>query len=614
MIPGAASLRRSDRPSRLGRLSATQDAGFFMPQLFLTSADGSEREIPLTATPITIGRSPENVLALNDTLLSRFHCVIEPAPTRPHGETFDVDESGDTEAATWHLRDLGSRNGTKLNGQKVTDSVVRPGDVIKLGTHTFIVQAEESLAERQAAARAAAGIEAEAAQPSGKNGKGAAGRPKAEAAWVIDLTELINMLPPRNTGTDEKLELVDGRGRASGALASEGEGARAVRLLLLGASKARATDIHMEPKGDCVQVRMRVDGQMISVVQLPNNVGDLAFGLIKTACQMRPTGREAVLDGHFSTKFPATGGAGGSPARRVDYRVSFTPSVHGQKLVIRVLDMRDSPRSLTELGLPAYMYDRVRKVCEQEAGMLLVGGPTGSGKTTTLYNALRVIDRQTRNVITIEDPVEYHLENVTQIPIDDKQGNTFGSLLRSVLRQDPDVILVGEVRDEETARTAMQAAMTGHLVFSTVHAKDTMSSVFRLLDLKVEPYLVANSLELTLAQRLVRVLCDNCKRAIRVTPGQATRMGRFLENQTELYTATGCAQCLRTGYRGRRAIFELLDFSDELKDVIIKEPTLAAMKRVIEQGLFTTLVQSGWQLAARGVTTLDEVDRVATSR
>jgi general secretion pathway protein E len=572
--------------------------------MFLTTTDGSGREFPMGDKPITIGRSPDNVLSVNDTLLSRFHCVIEPAPSRPKGDTFNVDETGTTEAATWHLRDLGSRNGTRLNGVRVTDSILRPGDVIKIGTHSFIVQAEETLAERQAAARDAA-----AAAINGNGGKPAARAP--DPTWVIDLTEMIHMLPPRNTGADDRLELIDGRGRASGALTGESEGSRAVRLLLLAASKARATDIHLEPRGDCVQARMRVDGQMLSVVQLPNGVGDLAFGLIKTACQMRPTGREAVLDGHFSAKFPAD--ASGS-ARRVDYRVSFTPSVHGQKLVIRVLDMRDSPRSLTELGLAPYMYDRVRKVCEQEAGMLLVCGPTGSGKTTTLYNALRVIDRETRNVITIEDPVEYHLEGVTQIPIDDTKGNTFGSLLRSVLRQDPDVILLGEIRDEETARTAMQAAVTGHLVFSTVHAKDTMSSVFRLIDLKVEPYLVANSLELVLAQRLVRVLCDNCKRPVRVTPGQATRMGRFLEGQTELYTATGCAQCLRTGFRGRRAIYELLDFTDELRDVIIKDPTIAAMKRVIEQGLFTTLVQSGWVLAARGITTLDEVDRVATSR
>jgi general secretion pathway protein E len=359
---------------------------------------------------------------------------------------------------------------------------------------------------------------------------------------------------------------------------------------------------------------MRVDGQMITICDLPNGVGELALGLIKTACQFRPHAREAVLDGHFSAKIPATVGSTAGGYRRVDYRVSFTPSVHGQKLVVRVLDQRDAPKTLMEMGLPPYMNERIRRLVQQDAGLLLVCGPTGSGKTTTLYNAIREIDRETRNVVTIEDPVEYHLDMVTQIPIDDNRGNSFGSVLRSVLRQDPDVILVGEIRDEETARTAMQAAMTGHLVFSTVHAKDTMSSVFRLLDLKVEPYLVANSLEVVLAQRLVRVLCDNCKRAVKVTPAQATRMGRFLENQTEVYVATGCATCLRTGYRGRKAIFELLDFTDELRDVILKEPTITAMKRIIESGLFTTLVQSGWIQVARGITTMEEVDRVAAVR
>jgi type II secretory ATPase GspE/PulE/Tfp pilus assembly ATPase PilB-like protein len=239
-----------------------------------------------------------------------------------------------------------------------------------------------------------------------------------------------------------------------------------------------------------------------------------------------------------------------------------------------------------------------------------VCGPTGSGKTTTLYNALRSIDRHARNVVTIEDPVEYQLDNVTQIPIDEGKGNSFNQLLRSVLRQDPDVILVGEIRDEETARTAMQAAMTGHLVFSTVHAKDTIAAIFRLLDLKVEPYLVSSSLDLVLAQRLLRVLCEHCKRPIPVAPGQATRIGRFLGGKTQVYTGTGCARCLRTGYRGRRAIFELLDFNDELRDIILRDPSIQAMKKVIEQGLFTTLAQSGWKLAAEGVTSLEEVDQV----
>jgi type II secretory ATPase GspE/PulE/Tfp pilus assembly ATPase PilB-like protein len=564
-----------------------------MPVFLLNSQTPDGPCLTLGSTPVTIGRAPENVLHLDDGLLSRFHCVVEPPSPRGNNGNIGVDEDGDAEAPTYHLRDLGSRNGTKLNGVKISESPLRVGDVIKLGSHSFVFEVEETIKDKQIAARERAN-----------------NATQTESVYALELKELIAALPPRGTGVDDTIEMIDGRGKPSGALAGGGEGARAARLLLLAASKSHATDIHCEPKGDAVQVRMRVDGQMVQVVEMPNAVGELVGGLVKTACQMRPTGREAVLDGHFSAKVVPQQG---SP-RRVDYRVSFTPSVHGQKLVIRVLDTRDAPKSLHELNLPTYMIDRVRRVCQQDAGMLLVCGPTGSGKTTTLYNALREIDRERRNVVTIEDPVEYHLDNVTQVPIDERTGNTFGSVLRSVLRQDPDVILVGEIRDEETARTAMQASMTGHLVFSTVHAKDTISSVFRLLDLKVEPYLVANSLELVLAQRLVRTLCDGCKRLIPVSPSQATRMGRFLEGQTQVGLATGCVQCLRTGYRGRRALFELLDFTDELRDVVLREPTLAAMKKVIETGLFTTLVQSGWQLVARGATSMEEVDRVAAAR
>lgn len=577
-----------------------------MPVYLLTSQTPEVPSITLGEAPVTFGRAPENVVSLDDGLLSRFHCVVEPPGARGRNGDMGVDENGDSETPTYHVRDLGSRNGTKLNGVKVSDAPLRVGDVIKIGSHSFILEAEETLKERQAAVRQQAGKAANA----GTNGGSGTGASNVDPSYALELRELINMLPPKNQGTDDSVDLIDGRGKASGALAGTSEGPRAVRLLLLSASKAHATDIHCEPKGDSVQVRMRIDGQMVAVVEMPNGVGELVGGLIKTACQMRPTGREAVLDGHFSAKITPSGGL----ARRVDYRVSFTPSVHGQKLVVRVLDMRDSPKSLHDVHMPGYMTDRIRRVCNQDAGMLLVCGPTGSGKTTTLYNALREIDRERRNVVTIEDPVEYHLDNVTQIPIDEKGGNTFGSVLRSVLRQDPDVILLGEIRDEETARTAMQASMTGHLVFSTVHAKDTISSVFRLLDLKVEPYLVANSLELVLAQRLVRTLCDTCKRMMPVTPSQATRMGRYLDGHSQIAVGTGCVQCLRTGYRGRRAIFELLDFTDELRDVVLKEPTLGAMKKVIETGLFTTLVQSGWQLVARGATSLEEVDRVAAVR
>ncbi len=544
-----------------------------MPIFQITPAYDLSHSVTVAGKGVSIGRHPENTFSIDDGLASRYHCVIEPTGSVAEGTDGII------------LKDLGSRNGTKVNGERIADdTMLGDGDVVRVGKHEFTVHAEASLRERQIEARSKA--------------------PLKDPTWLVDLRELIQMIPPKG-GLDDVVEIIDGRGKSSGAITSDTDGSKAVRLMLLAASKSRATDIHCEPKGDGVFIRMRVDGQMVGMAELPNAVGELVFGVIKTACQMRQAGREAVLDGHFSSRFQG---------RRVDYRVSFTPSVHGQKLVVRVLDMRDAPTKLAELNLPPYMNERVRQVCEKDAGLLLVCGPTGSGKTTTLYNALREIDREKKNVITIEDPVEYHLDHVTQIPTDEARGNTFGSLLRSVLRQDPDVILVGEVRDEETARTAMQAAMTGHLVFSTVHAKDTISSVFRLLDLKVEPYLVANSLEVVVAQRLVRTLCENCKRAVAVTPAQATRMGRFLENQTQVHVATGCAQCLRTGYRGRKAIFELLDFTDELRDVILKEPSIQAMKKVITSGLFTTLVENGWQLVARGFTTLEEVDRVATVR
>ena len=490
----------------------------------------------------------------------------------------------------YRIKDLSSRNGTKVNDAKITDAKLKPGDVIRIGNHEFLLEVDDG---DDVPPPASALDDSSVEHPTLNT--------RDERNWGQALLQLIENIPPKAHKLED-VSIIDSSGKPSQALAGTSDGPSGVRLLLQAASKTRATDVHMEPKGELFNVRMRVDGQMVSVAELPPRVGELVFGLIKAACNMRQAGRDSVMEGHFSAQFPN---------RRVEYRVSFTPSVYGQKLVLRVLDSVGSPESLTDLGLASYMIERVKLTCSQDHGLLLTCGPTGSGKTTTLYNALREIDRKSRNVVTIEDPVEYQLDDITQIPIDEGKGNTFGQLLRSVLRQDPDVILVGEIRDEETARTAMQAAMTGHLVFSTVHSKDTISAVCRLMDLKVEPYLVANSLELVLAQRLVRILCDGCKRPKAVPPGVATRLGKFLGGKNEIYEPTGCPRCLRTGFRGRRALFELLEFNDELRDVVLREPTITAMKRVIESGLFTTLAQFGWRLVAEGVTSLDEVDRVA---
>lgn len=549
-----------------------------MPTFRLVCNDKKVGAFDLGAASVAIGRHPDNDIPLkDDDVASRFHCVIEPGPN-----------------GQYILKDLGSRNGTRVNGQAVSTAQLNPGDIIVVGKHTFSLDLEET---RAAPARPRP---SNSSKPAARRAEAAAvgTDPSEGSPWALELRNILDALPPKQSGL-EFIQLIDAGGNRSEALSGEGQGSTAVRLMILVSSKARATDIHCEPKGESYTVRMRVDGQMVFIVELPRVVGDLALGLIRNACQLQQAPRDATLDGHFSTRFPD---------RKVDYRASFTPTVHGHKLVARILDERIAPQSLAEIHMPIYMLERIRKACQGDAGMILACGPTGSGKTTTLYNALREIDRQRRNVVTIEDPVEYTIDNVTQIPVG--HNNTFGDILRSVLRQDPDVILVGEIRDGETARTAAQAAMTGHVVFSTVHAKDTIGAVFRLLDLGIEPYLVANSMDVIIAQRLIRVLCDYCKRPVKVTPGQATRIGRFLEGKAEVYAATGCARCLRTGFNGRRALFEMLDFNDELRDCVLNQPTIAQMKKIIEQGVFTTLQQSGWLLAARGVTTLDEVERV----
>ncbi|MFN9929050.1 MAG: ATPase, T2SS/T4P/T4SS family [bacterium] len=542
-----------------------------MPTTSLTSTDGRGYMIPLAEQPVTIGRNKDNILAISDEAASRYHCVIEPDGT-----------------GGLRIRDLGSKNGTKVNNHKFSGEAqpLRPGDNLRIGTHTFTVESDQTFEEVRQSVRSKSLDVDTSSGPAGN--------------WAVDLRQMLDLLPPKNEG-DTPVQLVDGANQFSSALAQDAPGPLALRIMILMASKARATDIHVEAKHNVYSIRMRVDGQMVTIADIPTKVGQLMLGVVKTACLMKPAADDAVQDGHFGTRFRG---------KKVDYRVSITPSVHGQKMVIRVLDAGLAPRSLSDLNFPAWMHERVRKVCTKEQGFVLVCGPTGSGKTTSLYNALREIDRETTNVVTIEDPVEYQLEGTTQIPVNSDKGNTFGQILRSVLRQDPDVVLVGEIRDEETARVAMQAAITGHLVFSTVHSKDSITAVFRVLDLKVEPFLVAQSLDLVLAQRLVRALCDNCKRPVPVPPAISTRMGRNLEGRTEIYVPAGCGQCFKTGYRGRKALFEMLDFTDELRDVVLKSPSITAMKKVIEKGLFTTLLQAGYVQCARGATDVDEVERV----
>ncbi len=344
---------------------------------------------------------------------------------------------------------------------------------------------------------------------------------------------------------------------------------------------------------------MRVDGSMVEVAKLPTPAGTKASAVVKILSDIDISQRNAVQEGRF---------AGRMKNNNVDYRVSFAPSVFGQKLVLRVLDPGYAPLRIDDLRMPAALTRQLKEAIRQESGMVLVCGPTGSGKTSTLYSLIRSLRLADRNVVTIEDPVEIQLEGVTQIPVDESQGKGFSTLLKSVFRQDPDVILVGEVRDAETARTAIQAAMTGHLVFSTVHTKDTVGTIFRLLDLGLERYLIAEGLQIVVAQRLVRELCPACKKPVTPTPEQLARLGPAHANVTKIYEPSACPRCLGTGHAGRRAIFELLTINDTLRDLITKSPTTQEIHQALGPD-FIRLTQSGYNMVAQGAVAYAEVER-----
>ena len=570
-----------------------------MAHLEIKTAQGTKR-LKLGKSPVTIGRQPDNALVLPDELTSRHHCVIEPWN------------------GGFRVRDLGSSNGTKLNDEKVATDFLDNGDVVKIGQIELRFIDPEQLAPRRRSnapdfSVAVDNDEAELHNRATLDVDLHAEVIDAPTAYERKLRDIIGSATEKPF-EDTDISLVDCRGTTlhqaessgleSGSEEDTREGIRVFRLLLLACFRARATDLHVEPRVSDAYVRLRVDGYMISAVELSMSIFNRLIGMVKILCQIDTSRKNTVQDGHFSVAVKG---------RRVDYRVSLTPAVHGQKLVIRVLDSSHAPSRLHELGLVPWMYEKLRGVSVRDAGLLLACGPTGSGKTTTLYSCLREIDVEQRNAITIEDPVEYYLEGCTQIPIDHKLENTFGSILRSVLRQDPDVIFVGEIRDNETATVAMQAAMTGHLVYTTVHAKDSIGAIFRLLDLGVESYLVANALDIILAQRLVRKLCEACRKSVKTTPAQNMKMGKLMEGVPEIYVPTGCKHCLRTGFIGRRAVFELLDFNDQMRDVVLASPTIQRIHEIAKQGLFMTLQQCGFKLVAQGITSFDEIDRVSGS-
>ncbi|MGQ0539100.1 MAG: ATPase, T2SS/T4P/T4SS family [Gemmatimonadaceae bacterium] len=387
------------------------------------------------------------------------------------------------------------------------------------------------------------------------------------------------------------------------ALASDKASARPIiRLvdhIIAQGVATRASDIHIEPEEGALAVRYRVDGVLKQTMALPRAVGLPLVSRIKILSGLDIADRLRPQDGRARV---SVNGA------RVDLRISTLPASNGEKVVIRILDSRATPLALDGLGLTAHDSARLRHLVSLREGMILVTGPTGSGKTTTLYSALRVVQARAVNIVTVEDPVEYKIAGIAQVQVNEKAGLTFATALRSILRQDPDVVLVGEVRDRETAAIATQASLTGHLVLSTLHTIDAATSVARLLDIGVESYKIAAALKGIVAQRLVRRLCHKCR--ARAKPPEDERLARWVPQGVELYGAAGCPDCGGTGYRGRLAVTEVLIVDGELERRISLGESADALTEAARASGMRTLWESGIQHVLAGYTDLDELMRV----
>jgi general secretion pathway protein E/type IV pilus assembly protein PilB len=402
---------------------------------------------------------------------------------------------------------------------------------------------------------------------------------------------------------EDGVEVVSDMAESAGDLAQMAEDASVIKLvneILLEAINERASDVHIEPYEHDLKIRYRVDG-MLHNTQVPPQIRQLQAAIIsriKILSNLNIAERRVPQDGSFKIKVHG---------REIDLRVSIIPMVFGEGVVMRILDKQSILLSLEDLGFDGAMLETFRNVISQPHGILLVTGPTGSGKTTTLYASLNGIVSDEIKVLTVEDPVEYHLEGINQVGVNLKAGLTFARGLRSFLRHDPDVIMVGEIRDLETAETAVQASLTGHLVFSTLHTNDAASATTRMLDMGVEPFLVASSLEAVLAQRLIRTICKHCREEY--LPDKLEVPPDFNWNGEKVFRGRGCRECRNTGYSGRKGIFELMAMDDEIRELVLQRSSAGKVRKVAQKNGLILLREDGWNKVRKGVTTISEVVR-----
>jgi type II secretory ATPase GspE/PulE/Tfp pilus assembly ATPase PilB-like protein len=422
---------------------------------------------------------------------------------------------------------------------------------------------------------------------------------KIAECYQVTVEKMIEDLNPQHAANGEGKNLHDIE-----VMANEPTVINLVNLIISTALRERASDIHFVPFEDSLQLRYRIDGILQEKPPPPKQLHAALVSRVKIMADMNIAERFMPQDGHIEIHHRGA---------RVDIRVGTMPTIYGESLVMRLLEKNSKLLTAQELGLDPERAALLNRLVEKPHGLFLTTGPTGSGKTTTLYSILKGIYSSEKKILTIEDPVEYELAGVAQIPVRPSRGFTFATGLRSILRQDPDIVMVGEIRDPETAEIAIRAALTGHQVFSTLHTNDSAGAVTRLLDMGVEAYLISSSLEGVLAQRLVRRVCDHCRVETEVSPlirekletmGTTKLAGPF-------YRGAGCEECRGTGYRGRVGIFELLSVSAELKELIIHKRPSAEIKAAARKTMLT-MQEDALLKAAQGVTTLDEIVRVAS--
>jgi general secretion pathway protein E len=408
-----------------------------------------------------------------------------------------------------------------------------------------------------------------------------------------EIEKQISSIPSSNTGGNNKQMFID--------TATDAPVAQALTLIVDEAVKARASDIHLQPGEENLKVRYRIDGSLHDMFTLPLTTLTPIISRIKIMANLNIADHHRPQDGQFSVK---------TKGRLIDIRVAIIATVYGEMAVLRLLDKSRATMALSDLGFLPESLKTFENMLRVPYGVILVSGPTGAGKTTTLYACVNSLDRKERNIITVEDPVEYRFSNINQIQVNARAGLTFASGLRSILRLDPDVILIGEIRDAETANIAIQSALTGHLVLSSIHANDAAGVVLRLVDLGVEPFLVSSALIGVVAQRMVRRICPHCGRLTKASPEESLIYSQEMkEERKEFLYGAGCNACANSGYRGRVGIFEILTTSDQIKTLLVKGTTANQLRdQAIKDGM-TTLLKDGMHKVQKNMTTPTEVLR-----